>query len=1123
METISLHSSPVATTATLRKNSSEQQHIYEPLHSDESLPSPSTLLKLAPRRPSKTGPAPLRSGSRSAELPSGHLGFSTASAFAKEHGLGSFKAIDLQQYTSRESSVQLVDTEKVEKPKALKKRAAKKDAVPELKLDKKPAARRLSKKKAEDNVTPVDVTATKDKSASIGDLQIFHYEGAKETYHEMSGAKGSKTDKAQMGHGEETAQESGDRGPTPYAGDLQVFQYHGPDADMGESVAVVGKLKPARARAKKGQVLDVTPRPEASAVLDDLGIFEYAGPDMAEAEEAPDAPKAKTRKLRQKKEAKDGQAQLPKPKITKPRAKAKTITKATDVGIVVIGDEHEQANEPLQNEVVGETDADVLREIEAELEQDLALDRAVTRRRGWTPPRNGTSDHVSLNIDPNEPVATSELNDEESPEKVSTTFLNLQGNFGFNELVASNESTRAPANIEEPALKKRRLSPVKSKVATKKVTEPKQPKEPKARKEPKAPKPPKAPKLPRAPAKSSRTVTGIALAQYAPQQDVTAGDSATIAAFFAKPDLELPTEEIGGTAAAVARVIKRKRSRSPAKRDGTDVRPKAKKSTKKVTSAPQKLLSPAAAQKRLENQDILFGTSSQLVREDSPTFIRQLQQAIKESESQVLPEEETPAVPRGRGRRSLAVVRANKGRWLDGARGEEEMPLLPAEPPLHERRLLEAQSTSIDPIETAEPLPVAVDGIIEDPAGQEEQNDKPKASQVQPIVLISSDAFEDIDDVPDVPSAHGARSAIAPNQSQTSNININKTTMLRDLSPNKKIIPRILDVHNDKPPQSGQKLPSSPFIPNKAPNILRPGDSTIISLDSSQPAPSPRKSTPRKLKVLADTDIALSTSPFQDIDDLPKSSPMKPVGQKPAIKRKAAGTKQAEKAHRTTSTSIVTAPPSSPYQDIDKIEDSEPELTSSPPRRHLNSPSAPRNTLELSPTSKSRPMTARQRSRSRSPSPTSTTKTKSTKAKTTKPKPKPKTKAKTKLTTEEEAAHQTALFKLITKAVMAAPRTARGMQGLSWYEKMLLYDPIVLEDLAGWLNGEGGVVGLAREVAPSVDAGAMRADDEDVDGDEEELKRKWEVKPAVLQKWCEENSVCCLWKGGLRGGVRANY
>ncbi|KFY43673.1 hypothetical protein V494_01878 [Pseudogymnoascus sp. VKM F-4513 (FW-928)] len=45
------------------------------------------------------------------------------------------------------------------------------------------------------------------------------------------------------------------------------------------------------------------------------------------------------------------------------------------------------------------------------------------------------------------------------------------------------------------------------------------------------------------------------------------------------------------------------------------------------------------------------------------------------------------------------------------------------------------------------------------------------------------------------------------------------------------------------------------------------------------------------------------------------------------------------------------------------------------------------------------------------------------------------------------------LFGYITKAIITEPCGAPGAP--SWYEKMLMYDPIVLEDLARWLNTEG--------------------------------------------------------------------
>lgn len=130
-----------------------------------------------------------------------------------------------------------------------------------------------------------------------------------------------------------------------------------------------------------------------------------------------------------------------------------------------------------------------------------------------------------------------------------------------------------------------------------------------------------------------------------------------------------------------------------------------------------------------------------------------------------------------------------------------------------------------------------------------------------------------------------------------------------------------------------------------------------------------------------------------------------------------------------------------------------------------------------------------------------------------------------------------------------------------------MYDPIVLEDLADWLNHSAGIAEMAREAAvarPPNDDNDGDVDDiddveaavvVDVEGTEDgdhvrndvdaeqksqtqkqkqpkkgtkkdkskEKENEWEIKPAVLQKWCEENSICCLWKGGLRGGVRARY
>ncbi|KAL7793183.1 hypothetical protein V8C37DRAFT_105360 [Trichoderma ceciliae] len=85
-------------------------------------------------------------------------------------------------------------------------------------------------------------------------------------------------------------------------------------------------------------------------------------------------------------------------------------------------------------------------------------------------------------------------------------------------------------------------------------------------------------------------------------------------------------------------------------------------------------------------------------------------------------------------------------------------------------------------------------------------------------------------------------------------------------------------------------------------------------------------------------------------------------------------------------------------------------------------------------------------------------------------------------------------FEYITKAVKSAPR-ATDPTNPSWHEKILLYDPIVVEDLTTWLNcGQLTRVGF--------------------DG---------EVNTMEVKQWCESKSICCLWKVNLRGKERKRF
>ena len=86
------------------------------------------------------------------------------------------------------------------------------------------------------------------------------------------------------------------------------------------------------------------------------------------------------------------------------------------------------------------------------------------------------------------------------------------------------------------------------------------------------------------------------------------------------------------------------------------------------------------------------------------------------------------------------------------------------------------------------------------------------------------------------------------------------------------------------------------------------------------------------------------------------------------------------------------------------------------------------------------------------------------------------------------------LFAKIQEAVVhSAP--SHDAASPSWHEKILLYDPVVLEDLTVWLN----TVGLAR----------VGVDDE--------------VAPSFVRDWCEAQSICCLWRLNFRGAERVQF
>ena len=87
-----------------------------------------------------------------------------------------------------------------------------------------------------------------------------------------------------------------------------------------------------------------------------------------------------------------------------------------------------------------------------------------------------------------------------------------------------------------------------------------------------------------------------------------------------------------------------------------------------------------------------------------------------------------------------------------------------------------------------------------------------------------------------------------------------------------------------------------------------------------------------------------------------------------------------------------------------------------------------------------------------------------------------------------------------------------------------MYDPIVLEDLTAWLNKQG--LRIPRK-APAVKGIRKEKGKKVKEPQKNEVNKAQvvdkELEIWMVQKWCEEKSICCLWREGLRGGVKSRY
>ena len=664
--------------------------------------------------------------------------------------------------------------------------------------------------------------------------------------------------------------------------------------------------------------------------------------------------------------------------------------------------------------------------------RELCLEKAITRKKEWTPckdtaPDPTLSEDAEKSMAPKLPMGIPIAN-----EPLIARFGSHLGEFSFSEKDESSSLVREATRQSngEAMMKKRRIELVNG-VPAPRVSE--------------------KPKRSKSPKKKPQTVTGKATAPFAPAKPVA---TPCLQEFFETP-VAKSMAPAGDAKHNSDGHVTIGRSSTAKKTAISKLKPsKAKKASQKQPI----LLSPESAVKNAINQELIFGTSSQLAREDSPTLIRDVQQAMKESELTV--EQKQPNakdyefldLPSGRSRSSnVRATTASKSLWsaasrdVDGTLVEVEIVNLADTPkPIpstKEHSIVSKMLESVKPQLKAEgstPSHVGENISIAPKLDVNESANLEQPLQETGLTMPRSVAEAALKTRPKSKSPVKKASA-KPVTDQMPNYKGFTDTQLRKeiasygfklIKNRDAMISKLEQCWESKRSMALQELPPNVSVP-----LPVAEDAKAKTLKQ---AGSPKK----KGRPPKDSDQVTATS-----DKAEKAPPKKPRGRPKKDPTSTTPPKRKRKTKSTLSDAFVT-------NADDEIYDSSPP-TPSPPKRR--SPPKSPGQLQLS-----QPLEN------------------SIINKTT--------------TTTKANNNRAHLFSQITKAITTYPPT-HDPKNLTWHEKMLMYDPIVLEDLTIWLNTEG--------------LGKVGEDDE--------------VCPAFVKEWCEENSICCLWRENLRGGARGRW
>ena len=715
----------------------------------------------------------------------------------------------------------------------------------------------------------------------------------------------------------------------------------------------------------------------------------------------------------------EGQMKIKKTKVTKPRS-SKTGTGSKKDSAV-----HAQARAR-----VSETFNTLLPSQEEEAKareefRDLCLEKAIPLRRQWTPRKDTVQNQDS--------EAAAEGSSSINPTDASLAiqppvarFGQLLGDFGL-----TKQATSIPGELEisrqepcETPVKRKRVDVIQG-----------------------IPVPLQAAKIKRtkSPKKKARTITEKATAPFVLADDTL---EPSVLQYFGQSEIpveHLESDLINGPHKPADKVRKK-----PARKV---LKPRCIVRKKKLQDEPA-VLSPEAAMKNAGNQEMVFGTSSQLARDESPTLIRNLQQAIQESTAALQQSQDLgPTIlPAGKFRTSTAVAQVQtRNLWSSASRN-------------FEGSLLEVET--VDLSETPKPpkqqTEVASCKILEqvtmhpeyDEAGKHRNSDK-KDLDNQELIKHAPPILEPARELTPIIPRSVAEATLRKRPSNRSPI--------KNASNSKADLNQMPNYQGFTDAQLSKEVAAYGF------KAIKKRQAMIELLERCWE----RKISMALQDAQANLKTAQPTKSFEEIEPMKKSSPGKKRG------RPSKDHTVSTVAINVTEDAPLKKPRGRPKKDPSDV---------TPKRKQNQKQSAADEfqpgTLEIAAdeicdSSPPTPSPPRQRPSSRSSNQLQLT---------------PRAKVPKKKSKEPPIIDRSLLFEQITNTVKTFPPT-HDPQNLTFYEKMLMYDPIVIEDLAAWLN--------AQDVA--------------VKGESEKV---WY---GLVKEWCNSKSVCCLWRENLRGGARGRW